>query len=574
MDFEVFISYANKDKSIATAVCHTLEENQIKCWIAPRDVLPGVAYAEVIVKAIKNSELMVLVFSESANLSPHVRRELERAVSNSIPILPFKVEEVKLTPEMEYYIGSTHWLDAMTPPLEKHLKKLTHYVKGILKASESTKKYEKTQLYRDNKDEIISSEVRLYEEREAIPSYDIEIESGVDLQKLLKIFENQTIYDSSRDKFNIFLDKNQEVPEEFKIVYDYEYECVINEDKRNFETALQNIDMAFKELDSMNKIKISKLNDEYYGIKARIYIRKGILNRMRGGKNPEFYIESIKSFKNALKVIEKIESQKEQNYYLVLSYIGLADVNRVSSKFDKSELYLTKAKPIIRKLKKEPKERKAILCLGYYYNQSGLYTLQKWTKNPEVYEFLQNSKNEHIDSLIYFLKLRQIRWIYKSLIDLCGTLYRMNNDPDDVEIMIKFIEAFKSHHQFIAFQNTHNILANYAKFLILKDDKGSLEKAQKIIKESIKRSEEQKQNRVFGTELVLFAEIELLLDKFEEGLSHLYKGLSIINDYNQVKDIVILELEVFLNKLKIKGIYSEEQYIKIKEKIIQTSVTN
>jgi hypothetical protein len=31
----VFISYSNKDKAVADAVCHALEDRKIRCWIAP-----------------------------------------------------------------------------------------------------------------------------------------------------------------------------------------------------------------------------------------------------------------------------------------------------------------------------------------------------------------------------------------------------------------------------------------------------------------------------------------------------------------------------------------------------------
>lgn len=38
---DVFISYAAADKPVADAACATLESRKIRCWIAPRDVVPG-----------------------------------------------------------------------------------------------------------------------------------------------------------------------------------------------------------------------------------------------------------------------------------------------------------------------------------------------------------------------------------------------------------------------------------------------------------------------------------------------------------------------------------------------------
>jgi hypothetical protein len=121
---DVFISYAAEDKTIADAVCAVLEQRSIRCWIAPRDVSAGADYASAIVDAIREAKVLVLVFSSHANESPHVRREVERAVSNGIAILPFRIEDVLPSPSLEYFISDSHWLDALTPPVEAHLENL------------------------------------------------------------------------------------------------------------------------------------------------------------------------------------------------------------------------------------------------------------------------------------------------------------------------------------------------------------------------------------------------------------------------------------------------------------------
>jgi TIR domain len=132
MAHDVFISYASKDKPIADAVCATLEARRIRCWIAPRDILPGANYARSIIDAINACRVLILVFSSSSNTSPQVMREVERAVSKGLPILPFRIEDVPLSQEMEYFISSPHWLDALTPPREKHLEQLAHTVELLL----------------------------------------------------------------------------------------------------------------------------------------------------------------------------------------------------------------------------------------------------------------------------------------------------------------------------------------------------------------------------------------------------------------------------------------------------------
>jgi len=97
MAHDVFISYSSQDKSVADAVCATLESRKIRCWIAPRDVLAGQPYAESILDGINKSRVFVLVFSADSNLSQQVLREVERAVSKGIPILPFRIADVEPT---------------------------------------------------------------------------------------------------------------------------------------------------------------------------------------------------------------------------------------------------------------------------------------------------------------------------------------------------------------------------------------------------------------------------------------------------------------------------------------------
>jgi cytochrome c-type biogenesis protein CcmH/NrfG len=133
---DVFISYSSRDKAVADATCAYLESRGIRCWIAPRDVLPGSNYPRAIVEGIDGSRVMVLVFSSHSNSSPHVVRELTHAVSKGVIILPFRIEDVQPSQDMEYLIGIPHWLDAITPPLERHLTYLADTVETLLQSTQ------------------------------------------------------------------------------------------------------------------------------------------------------------------------------------------------------------------------------------------------------------------------------------------------------------------------------------------------------------------------------------------------------------------------------------------------------
>ena len=132
MAHDVFVSYSNRDKLTADAVVARLEAAKLRCWIAPRDILPGMEWGEAIIDGINRSRLMVLVFSSSANASPQIRREVERAVNKGLPIIPFRIEEVLPSRSLEYFLSSPHWLDALTPPVEAHIQKLADSIKTLL----------------------------------------------------------------------------------------------------------------------------------------------------------------------------------------------------------------------------------------------------------------------------------------------------------------------------------------------------------------------------------------------------------------------------------------------------------
>lgn len=132
MAHDVFISYSSADRPVAEAACAALEHRGIRCWIAPRDILPGLDWGAAIIKAIEGCRVMVLVFSRNANRSGQIKREVERAVAKGVTLVPIRIENALPEKTLEYFISSAHWLDAWTPPMEKHLERLAETVHLLL----------------------------------------------------------------------------------------------------------------------------------------------------------------------------------------------------------------------------------------------------------------------------------------------------------------------------------------------------------------------------------------------------------------------------------------------------------
>jgi TolB-like protein len=129
---QVFISHSSKDKVIADAICQRLESAGIPCWMAPRNIEFGSDWTEAIMQGISACRVFVLVFSENANRSEHVRREAAKAFSLGTHVIPFRIEETLPQSSLSYFLEIVHWLDAVTQPLEEHLAPLTERVKKLL----------------------------------------------------------------------------------------------------------------------------------------------------------------------------------------------------------------------------------------------------------------------------------------------------------------------------------------------------------------------------------------------------------------------------------------------------------
>lgn len=132
MAHDVFISHSSNNRPIANAVCAALESAHIRCWIAPRDVMPGRSYSGEITRAIQQSRAFVLIFSQHSNNSEQVLREVQLAANSRLHIVQFRIDAVSPSDDLEYYLSGPHWLDAVTPPLENHLEQLKNSVKALL----------------------------------------------------------------------------------------------------------------------------------------------------------------------------------------------------------------------------------------------------------------------------------------------------------------------------------------------------------------------------------------------------------------------------------------------------------
>jgi adenylate cyclase len=131
----VFVSYASQDAAVANSVVEALETAGLRCWIAPRNVVPGSLYADEIVGAINDAEAVVLVLSEHAIASPHVGKEIERASSKRRRIITLRTDSAPLTRAFEYFLSESQWIDLILGDTGAVASKLAEAVRHHLDPS-------------------------------------------------------------------------------------------------------------------------------------------------------------------------------------------------------------------------------------------------------------------------------------------------------------------------------------------------------------------------------------------------------------------------------------------------------
>lgn len=131
MGYDVFISYNTTDRRIAEAACHFIEQRRLRCFIAPRDI-SEIDWADNLYSAIESSKAFVIIVSENSNSSREVAKELSLATRISDYIFPFRIDNTDLSGRMNYHLAPFHWIDAVTPPLEKRLNELADRIAAVL----------------------------------------------------------------------------------------------------------------------------------------------------------------------------------------------------------------------------------------------------------------------------------------------------------------------------------------------------------------------------------------------------------------------------------------------------------
>lgn len=107
----IFVSFSTQDQPEALEILNQIEAADLKCWISCRDVPRGRDYQDAIVEALDQSGAMVLVFSNNANNSEEIKRELALASAKRLFVLPVRIEKAEPTKGFKYQLATRQYID-------------------------------------------------------------------------------------------------------------------------------------------------------------------------------------------------------------------------------------------------------------------------------------------------------------------------------------------------------------------------------------------------------------------------------------------------------------------------------
>jgi len=128
---KIFISYASADQETANKLVAEIERRGIECWISSRNIRPGQDYQREIVSALENCGVVLLLFSQHANESVEIPKELALASRFRKTIIPARIEDIVPSGSFAYQITSAQFIDLFRG-FESKIEELCAYLAEVL----------------------------------------------------------------------------------------------------------------------------------------------------------------------------------------------------------------------------------------------------------------------------------------------------------------------------------------------------------------------------------------------------------------------------------------------------------
>jgi len=110
---EVFISYASRDGERVAAIARELAAAGVSLWRDQQRILGGDVYGPAIVRAIRQSKVLMLMCSDASLRSRNVNQEIRLAWKYQVPYVPLLLEPVSFPEQVEYWLEGWQWIEVL-----------------------------------------------------------------------------------------------------------------------------------------------------------------------------------------------------------------------------------------------------------------------------------------------------------------------------------------------------------------------------------------------------------------------------------------------------------------------------
>lgn len=138
MNHTIFISYSRKDSTIADYLCNTLENDNIQCWIAPRNIAPGIEYSKAISDAIEKCKIFISIISDESINSNWIINEIEYALLQAKTIIPLFIGNPQLNSSLKYHLARIQQFHTSSPAKTNEIIHFCSLVKEQLSTKQET----------------------------------------------------------------------------------------------------------------------------------------------------------------------------------------------------------------------------------------------------------------------------------------------------------------------------------------------------------------------------------------------------------------------------------------------------
>ncbi len=129
---QVFLSHSHAESALAESLRRALELRGAAAWVCRGEIAYGSSWRGEIVAAIKRSDVVVVVWSKSANQSVHVAAEIAMAQELGKTVVPIRLGCFELAGDLPYMLQRLHRLELTPTPTDTELQEVVDALLGRL----------------------------------------------------------------------------------------------------------------------------------------------------------------------------------------------------------------------------------------------------------------------------------------------------------------------------------------------------------------------------------------------------------------------------------------------------------